>query len=261
MELDQKLITSKRRMWRFFGLGLAMLAAGTVATILGAQGIGFVWYGWVGVVVLFSGVALCYGVVDWARRIDKREAAGPTGRTEPDPSEDTGTISWVKNEYPSALARRERRWRLSLIPVVPWFMLSWALVVLQPPFPNWLIGVTVGSAFVSIYPLAFCLINALRRDSRFAAARVGLSPRGIHVEYDSGRLRVARWPDWAPTYIPWNEVASVSAPAYRGSTHQLNFDRVGGGHWRLIGLDPDIVAKVLADWDASPVRLLPSTSE
>lgn len=259
MEIDQKLKLSKRRMWRFFGLGLAMLAAGTALTIFGAGRNEVSWYGWAGIIVLFTGVGLSLGVTAWAGRVDAREAAGPTGRVEPNQREVSGPIAWATNTYPEAMVRRERRWRLSLIAFVPWALASWGLFVLAPPFPNWLIGVTVGSAFLSPFALIFGLMNGVRRDSRFAPGRVGLSEQGVHAEYDPDRVDGTPLPRWAPTYVPWTQVASVTAPAYRGSSHQLNFERIGGGRWVLNGLDPDIVARVLHAWDALPNPTLPSS--
>jgi len=252
MAIDPKLKTSRRRMWRFYGFGMAMLASGTALTILGTSGNSFTWYGWAGVVVLFTGVAVLLMAVQWAGRIEKKEEAGPAGRVEPNPSDDLAPVAWVTNSYPETMVRRERRWRLSLFVVVPWLVASWGLFILAPPFPDWLIGVTVGSAFLSIFPLIFGLSNGVHRDSRFAPARVGLSEQGVHAEFDRGRVSGQPLPSWTSAYVPWTDVTSVTAPAYRGSSHQLNFERVGGGKWVLNGLDPDIVAKVLHAWDTLP---------
>ncbi len=243
---ESRIATSKRWIWRALGLSLGMLAAGTVASLAGAEGNGFTWYGWAGVVVLFSGLGLALVVVYWQGRIEKKELANPK------PSDEPGAVDWMSNPYPYVMARRERRWRLALIPVVAWMLANWALILLAPAFPTWLMVLTVGLGVLSFFPFAACLTNGVLGGSRFCPARVGLSSRGIHAEYDPVRLQGRPLPPWAPTYVPWAEVGSLSAPAYRGSTHQLFIRRIGGGRWLLDGLEPNIIARVLSAWDAGP---------
>ena len=57
------------RMWRFFQLTIGLLVVGTAAVVAGMAGAGrgggLTWYGWVGVVVLFGGMALAFVLVGW----------------------------------------------------------------------------------------------------------------------------------------------------------------------------------------------------
>jgi hypothetical protein len=232
---------------------------GAAPSTLGIRGTGRTRYGRVGAVVLFVGPSLGLAGTPPAALADPEEAARAPGRVEPRPIEGPGAIAWATNNYRATMLRREGRFRLALLPVAALAVVSWTLVVTEPPFPNWLIGVTVGSAFLSIVLFAICIPLGLRRNSRLAPTRVGLSERGVHAEYASARGSGALMPGWVTDYVPWTEVASVRAPPFGGSSHQLNFQRVGGGVWVMFGLDPDIVASVEQAWDKLPALPLPSS--
>jgi hypothetical protein len=104
----------------------------------------------------------------------------------------------------------------------------------------------------------FVLLFGLWLGSRSAniPRRVGLSSAGIHIEYPPD-VRPSKRAPWASPFVAWNLVAAMEPISGSTSVNGVNMNLKGGGRRSIVDVSPDIVERIIEEWDKGvPLRTL-----